>query len=113
MTDLLMSFRERVAVYYGSQTKHKYIVRTERRVLVLWHVDPLLGDNREIGDRTAGVAKQRPADNRGMVLSARSAKQRLNSNRGTVFRVRSVLRCYKQDYWKNLCHFDKLTDYIT
>jgi hypothetical protein len=49
-------------------------------VLLWWHVYPLLG-----ADRTAAVATQRPANNRGMVFSAWSAKQQLNSNRGTVF----------------------------
>jgi hypothetical protein len=53
--------------------------------LILWHVDPLLGGDREVGDCTAAVARQRPA----------------NSNKGTVFSVRPVQRCCKQDNWSN------------
>jgi hypothetical protein len=51
---------------------------------VFWHVDPLPGGDREIDDCTAAVSKQRPADNRWIVFSARS-----------------VPRCYKQDNWSN------------
>jgi hypothetical protein len=41
--------------------------------VILWHVDPLLGSDREIGDRTAAVAIQRLAsNNRGMAFIARS-----------------------------------------
>jgi hypothetical protein len=65
--------------------------------MILWHVDPLLGSDREIGDCAAAVARQWPANNRGMVFSARPATQQLNSNRRKVFSVRSVPRCYKQD----------------
>jgi hypothetical protein len=54
-------------------------------ILILWHVDPLQCGDWEISDSTAVVARQRPANNRETVFSARSAKQRLNSNRGTVF----------------------------
>jgi hypothetical protein len=67
---------------------------------VLWHADPLLDGDREIGHCTAAVARQRTTNNRLMVFSARSAKQ-LNSNRGTVFSVRSVPRRHKQDNWSN------------
>jgi hypothetical protein len=64
---------------------------------ILWHVDQLLGGDREIGDFIAAVVRQAPANNyRGMVFSARSAKQQLKINRRTVFSVRSVPRCYKQ-----------------
>jgi hypothetical protein len=67
-------------------------------VIVLWHVDPLLGGEREIGDCTAAVARKRSANNnRGVVLSARSAKQQLNSNIVMVFSARSEQKCYKQD----------------
>jgi hypothetical protein len=47
----------------------------------LWHVDPLLGNDREISKYTAAVTRKRP----------------VNSNRGMVFSVRSLPRCYKQD----------------
>jgi hypothetical protein len=71
---------------------------TVGHVYVLWHVDPLLGGDNEIGDSTAVVARQRPVNsNKGMVFSARSAMQQLNSNRGTVFSVRSVRICYTKD----------------
>jgi hypothetical protein len=57
--------------------------------------------DREIGDCTAAIARQRPANyNRGDVFSARFAKQQLNSNRGTAFSVPSVSECYKQDDWR-------------
>jgi hypothetical protein len=62
------------------------------RDTLLWRVDPFLGVNREIGDCTAAVARQRPANNIGMVFFARSAKQQLNSNRGTICSVRSLPR---------------------
>jgi hypothetical protein len=65
--------------------------------IILWHVDPLLGGDREIGDCAAAVARQSPANNRGMVISAPFAKQQLNKNRGTVFSVWSVPRCYKRE----------------
>jgi hypothetical protein len=61
---------------------------------VLWHVDPLLGNDREIGNCTAAVARQWSVNNnRRTVFSARSAKQQLSSNRGTEFTARYVLRC--------------------
>jgi hypothetical protein len=47
-------------------------------IIILWHVDPLLDGDREIGDRTAAVSRQRAADNRGMVFSTQSAKQQRN-----------------------------------
>jgi hypothetical protein len=54
-------------------------------LFILCRVDPLLRDDREIGDYTAVIARQRPT----------------NSNRGMVISVRSMLRCYKQDNWRN------------
>jgi hypothetical protein len=48
---------------------------------VLWPVDPLLGNDREIRIYTTAVTKQRS----------------VNKNRGTLFSERSVQRCYKQD----------------
>jgi hypothetical protein len=48
--------------------------------LILWHVDPLLGNRHEISDYTTAVTRQRP----------------LNSNRRMVFSVPSMPRC-KQD----------------
>jgi hypothetical protein len=36
------------------------------------HVGPLIGGDREIGDCIAAVARQPPANKRGMVLSAGS-----------------------------------------
>jgi hypothetical protein len=50
-------------------------------IIVLWHVDALLGYDSEINNYSTAVTKQRP----------------INSNRGKVFSVRSVPRCYKQD----------------
>jgi hypothetical protein len=43
------------------------------------------------------VARQRPARNRGMMISGGFAKQQLNKNRGTVFSAWSVSWCYKRD----------------
>jgi hypothetical protein len=43
---------------------------------ILWHVDPLLGNDREIGDCSAAVARQYSVNkNRRMAFSALSAKQ--------------------------------------
>jgi hypothetical protein len=66
-------------------------------ISILWHVDPLLGTDREISDCTAAVARQRSANNRGMVFSAWSSKQQFRYNRGTVFSMLPVPRYYKQD----------------
>jgi hypothetical protein len=30
---------------------------------ILWHISPLLGEDREVGDCTVSVAKQRPVNN--------------------------------------------------
>jgi hypothetical protein len=67
----------------------------------LWHVDLLLGGNHETGDCTVAAPRQRPANNRGMLFSARSIKQQLNSKTATVFFVQSMQRCYKQNNWSN------------
>jgi hypothetical protein len=47
----------------------------------VWHVYPLLGNDREIRNYSTNVTRQRP----------------VNSNKETVFSVRFVPRCYKQD----------------
>jgi hypothetical protein len=47
---------------------------------ILWHVDPLLGDDHEISNYTTAVTRQLP----------------VNTNREKVFSVRSVSGCYKQ-----------------
>jgi hypothetical protein len=49
--------------------------------IILWHVDPLLGNNCEISSYTMVVTRQQP----------------VNSNRGTMFSVLFMLRCHKQD----------------
>jgi hypothetical protein len=55
--------------------------------IILWHIDPLLGNDRETSSyTTAGFAKKH-----GFTERIR------NSNRGTVFSVRFVPRYYKQD----------------
>jgi hypothetical protein len=51
------------------------------KVKILWHVVPLLGNEREINDYTTSVTRQWP----------------VNSKRGKVFSVQSVPRCYKLD----------------
>jgi hypothetical protein len=67
-------------------------------LLLLWHVDTLLGGDREICDYTAAVARKRPANHREMIFSVRSARQQLNyNNEEKVFSTRSVPRCYKLD----------------
>jgi hypothetical protein len=63
----------------------------------MWHVDPLLAGDHEIGDCTAATVRQQQTNNRGMVFSAWAAKQQSNSSRGTVFSVQTMPRCYKQD----------------
>jgi hypothetical protein len=66
-------------------------------VKIIWHIDPLLGGDREIGQYTAAVAMQRPEnDNRRLVFSALSAKQKLNKKERNGVFCRSVPRC-KQD----------------
>jgi hypothetical protein len=47
---------------------------------IIWHVDPLLGNDSEISNHTTAVTRQRS----------------VNSNRGKVFSVRSAPICYKQ-----------------
>jgi hypothetical protein len=47
---------------------------------ILWHVNPLVSNDREISNYTTPVNRQRY----------------VNSNRGIVFSVRSVPRIYKQ-----------------
>jgi hypothetical protein len=69
-----------------------------RQFLISWHIDPLLGADREICDCTAAVVKQRSANNNtGMVFSARSAKHGLNRNWRKTLYVPSVHIYYKQD----------------
>jgi hypothetical protein len=48
--------------------------------IMLWHVDPLRGGGREIGDGTVALARQRHSN-----------------KRGRAFSVRSVPTYYKQD----------------
>jgi hypothetical protein len=50
-------------------------------VIILWQVDHLLGNDREIGNYTTTFTRQRP----------------VKRNRKTMFFVRSVPRCYKQE----------------
>jgi hypothetical protein len=49
--------------------------------IIIWHVEPLLANDREISNYTTAVTRQQP----------------VNSNRGTVLSVRSVPGCYKKD----------------
>jgi hypothetical protein len=52
-------------------------------IIILLHVDPLLGYHREIGDCTAAVARQRPARvNRRMMLKVGSRQQLKGSTTG-------------------------------
>jgi hypothetical protein len=53
---------------------------TSNLVLLLWHVDLLLGNDREISNYTTAVTRQRSVN-----------------NRRRVFYVRPVPRWYKQD----------------
>jgi hypothetical protein len=54
-------------------------------IYIMWHVDPLLGNDREMDDRTVAVARQRPANNRGIVFSARSPKQKMEQQQMNGF----------------------------
>jgi hypothetical protein len=69
----------------SEKRKWRYICRLFRTNKLkwgaMWHVDPLLGNAREISNNTTAVARQRST----------------NGSRGTVFYVWSVPRCYKQD----------------
>jgi hypothetical protein len=68
---------------------------------ILCHVPSLLGNDRKTGEGTAAAHWQQPANDRGIVFSARSTKQQLNSHRGTAFSVKSMLGCYKKFNWSN------------
>jgi hypothetical protein len=60
---------------------HFTYVSSLKLLNILWHLDPLLGNDREISNYTTAVTRQRP----------------VNSNRGTVFSVRPVPGCYRWD----------------
>jgi hypothetical protein len=65
-------------------------------IKILWHIDPLLGNDHETNNYTAVVTrKEHVNSNRKIVLSALSAdvcpSNNGESNRGTVFSVRFVL----------------------
>jgi hypothetical protein len=53
-------------------------------MIILWHVDPLLGNDYEISSYTMAITRQQP----------------INSNRRTVFSVLSVLKCYNKTSWE-------------
>jgi MoaA/NifB/PqqE/SkfB family radical SAM enzyme len=57
-----------------------YAVEMGSVAMILWHGDPLAGNDREISNYTTTVTRQRPG----------------NSSRGTMFSVQSVPRYYKQ-----------------
>jgi hypothetical protein len=57
------------------------LIDSESQKLILWRVDPLLGNDRELSNYTGA----------------------LNNNKGTVFSARSIPRCYKQEL-QLLCH---------
>jgi hypothetical protein len=38
------------------------------KILILWNIDPLLGNDREIGNYTTTVARHEPVNSRGMVI---------------------------------------------
>jgi hypothetical protein len=80
--------------------------KNRNETFILWHVDKLLGDDREIGDCTAPVATQRHANNRGMVFSARFAKQQLTSKtNGVSCAVRAEM--FKAGLLKKLVYCEK------
>jgi hypothetical protein len=39
-------------------------------IYILWHIDPLLGNYREINNETTAVARQRPASNNGSTVGS-------------------------------------------
>jgi hypothetical protein len=57
-------------------------------LIILWHVDPLLGNDREIIKRTTAVVRSR--------ILQQTQNQQLHCNRGAVFSMLSVRNCYKQ-----------------
>jgi hypothetical protein len=58
---------------------HFTYVSSPKLLNILWHLDPLLGNDREISNYTTAVTRQQP----------------VSSNRGTMFSVQSVPRCYR------------------
>jgi hypothetical protein len=86
-TSHLTLFSEIVADYCENHIEHtKYTVCRMQtfickcRWYILWHADPLLGNNHEM-NCTMAITRQQP----------------INSNRGTVFPVWTILTCYEQD----------------
>jgi hypothetical protein len=82
------------------------ILRMLRNTQIMWHVDPLLGNDREISNYTWTAAKQwlckqRPLLGSGWVPIVwepqQTWTQQLHSKRGKVVSVWSVSKCYKQD----------------
>jgi hypothetical protein len=74
-------------------------------LIILWHADPLLGGDRETGDCTVAVARQRSAINKGIVLSALSDKQQLVDLEETEVRNKCAGEVQQQ--------FNRLTDQPT
>jgi hypothetical protein len=60
-------------------------------ILVLWHVDPFLGNDREVSKKI-----QKPLLSNGFVNKHDCTETIGKSNRGTACSVRSLSRCYKQ-----------------
>jgi hypothetical protein len=61
------------------------------QIYIMWHVEKLLDNDREIGNYTTAVAKQR--------LRKQTYFHGMHCNRRTVFSTRSVPICYKEDKW--------------
>jgi hypothetical protein len=91
-----------VKTSFDCESPAKTTTKNVSNKYILWNVDALLCGDYVIGDWSAAVARQQPANkSREMVFFSQFAKQQLNNNRGTVFPLRSVQRSYMQDNWSN------------
>jgi hypothetical protein len=59
----------------------------------MWHIDTLLGKDREISNYTTAVPRQWL---KVIMWSPQQTQMQQLHNRGMVFSMRSVSRCYKQ-----------------
>jgi hypothetical protein len=79
-------------------TKYNYFFQfllINNDMIYVWHIDPLLGSDREIGDRTVAVARRRSRTTTGGWYLLRGPR-RWHNNRRMMFTVRSVPRSYKE-----------------
>jgi hypothetical protein len=115
MTRCYLRSAETITQIKNSDSQHKlhmyYLPPVITVLIILWHVDPLLGNDHEISNYTqllplALKQQQRKgvfctvcpdgcASNNGICHA--TTKQQSHCNRGTVFSMRSMPKCYKQE----------------